>query len=412
MLSRAPRPRLLSPEWMITMAWTYSVIIFTPTFYFSSLQPITTSTNNTVYYCTPIPNHSTAGFAFLIIVFLGAFMLPLGTMTVLYFRIVRLVWNRPRKLSVSANGSTSSGKVLERSRKRVLFMLLIVLLVFITCWTPFVIYSGFVERRVKIFPNPMDNVRIILYGLGLSNSICNPFIYFFFTRGFSIESIKTLCIDPTATKRRNVLLSPRALEMEIRRNEVIRVITHNSNKTTSVGSFTHSPQLGNNSPDFTSQGRNAAIVQWPDYSNQDVTKTSLNCEDTPVSQRKMGLSREPLASVFARHCSQDREPKPRQRPQSIKWSNDENGVWTLCEDNVRSDSEESSDRYKNDGVPDHGTEINEDSSLLHHDEVFEEINQPGQAAQHDVTNKSASPKKFRRKLQVFLITDEVPETNV
>jgi hypothetical protein len=58
-------------------------------------------------------------------------------------------------------------------------MLLIVVAVFFVCWTPFVVYSGFLEERLKGFPNPMDGVRLGLYGLGLFNSICNPFIYYF-----------------------------------------------------------------------------------------------------------------------------------------------------------------------------------------------------------------------------------------
>ncbi|KAK3721605.1 hypothetical protein QZH41_000141 [Actinostola sp. cb2023] len=102
-------------------------------------------------------------------------------MSVLYYRVARVVWTRQRKLSVhsSMTINDSSSKIMNSSRRRVTRMLLIVVVVFFLCWMPFVVYSGFLEERLKGFPNPMDAVRLGLYGLGLFNSICNPFIYYF-----------------------------------------------------------------------------------------------------------------------------------------------------------------------------------------------------------------------------------------
>lgn len=102
-------------------------------------------------------------------------------MSVLYYKVARAVWNRTKHLSTAAlmKQSDSSLKIIDNSRKRVTRMLLMVVMVFFLCWTPFVLYSGFLESRLKSFPNPMDAVRLGLYGLGLFNSICNPFIYYF-----------------------------------------------------------------------------------------------------------------------------------------------------------------------------------------------------------------------------------------
>lgn len=179
-LSKAPRIFILRPNWLIAIAWIYSTAQFLPTFYFSTLVPVNIS-NVTVYYCTPIPNQNLPGRMYLLVIFLASFVIPVTTMSVLYYKVGKSVWNRTKQLSTAAlmTQNENSLKIMENSRKTVTRMLLIVVAVFFLCWTPFVVYSGFLESRLKSFPNPMDAVRLGLYGLGLFNSICNPFIYYF-----------------------------------------------------------------------------------------------------------------------------------------------------------------------------------------------------------------------------------------
>lgn len=180
-LSKAPRLRIFRPNWLLSFAWLYSTLQFLPTFYFSSLVPIDITNSTRVYYCTPIPNKSQSGKIYLILLFFASFIVPVSTMSVLYYRVARVVWDRKKRLSVVSvtSQNVQNSKIMEGSRKKVVRMLLIVVAVFFICWTPFVVYSGFLEQRLKGFPNPMDAVRLGLYGLGLSNSICNPFIYYF-----------------------------------------------------------------------------------------------------------------------------------------------------------------------------------------------------------------------------------------
>lgn len=52
--------------------------------------------------------------------------------------------------------------------------------------------GGGTETSTVSFPNPMDSVRLILYGLGLANSTCNPFIYFFNVGGKRTEGTQDL----------------------------------------------------------------------------------------------------------------------------------------------------------------------------------------------------------------------------
>lgn len=189
------------PYILLFTAWCYAAAVFVPTFYFAKMEGLDTK-NGKLYYCITIPNNSLAGFIYLLFLFVAAFLVPLVTMIVLYTRVGKAVWSRARKISRSNNTyiSNSSLSVLERSRKRVTRMLLTVVAVFLICWSSFVIYTGFIERWVAPFPNPADTVRLITYGMGLFNSICNPFIYYFNSESSRRDSLKVVCFE-TAIRR-------------------------------------------------------------------------------------------------------------------------------------------------------------------------------------------------------------------
>lgn len=197
MASIAFRPRFLTPSWLVPLAWIYSIIQFVPTFYFADVKPITLEGNKTVYYCTTVPNNTSSGIAYLMFLSVASFALPLLTMSILYYKVARIVWRPPRNLSISSTISvqTTNLKVLVRSRKRVTRVLLNVVLVFLICWAPFVIYCGFIERKLRGFPNPMDGATLGMYGLGLANSMCNPFIYFFNIGGKRTDAVQDLYLE-------------------------------------------------------------------------------------------------------------------------------------------------------------------------------------------------------------------------
>ena len=205
MASISNRPRFLTPSWLVPLAWVYSILQFVPTFYFTDVKPITLEGNRTVYYCTNVPNNTSSGTAYLVFLSVASFALPLLTMSILYYKVARVVWRREKNLSISSTISTrvTNLKVLVRSRKRVTRVLLIVVLVFLICWAPFVIYCGFIERTLRGFPNPMDGARLGMYGLGLANSMCNPFIYFFNIAGKRTDTVRQLYLEIFSGRKRN-----------------------------------------------------------------------------------------------------------------------------------------------------------------------------------------------------------------
>ena len=134
---------------------------------------------------------------------MSSFVLPLLTMSILYYKVARVVWRRQQNISVSSTTSSNTAtlKLLIQTRKRVTLVSLIVALVLI-CWAPFVIYCGILERNQRGFPNPMDGVRLALYGLGLANSMTNPFIDFFNTGGKRANTIRDLYLEISGKKEK------------------------------------------------------------------------------------------------------------------------------------------------------------------------------------------------------------------
>ena len=193
-LTSSQRTWYLKPPWLTFFAWVYGTSQNLLVFHTAEVVPIKFN-NSTIYYCTATQGHSLSGRISRGVLALLGFVIPLTTMIISYYRVIRVVWTRHRRLSTSAapecNATITNEKLLERSRKRVLRVLLIVVVCFVICWLPFALYHGMLERYLKEYPNPMDAARLITYGLGLANSTCNPFIYYFNVGGKSFRSIRT-----------------------------------------------------------------------------------------------------------------------------------------------------------------------------------------------------------------------------
>lgn len=210
-LSCAQRSWYFRPSWLILFAWVYGTAQTLPVFHSADVVPIDFK-NSTIYYCTTTQGHSLSRRIYLAASVLLGFIIPLATMSVSYYRVIRVVWTRNRRLSTAgsptSNGTITNENLLLRSRKRVLRVLLIVVVCFVICWLPFAVYHGILEQHIKTSPNPMDTVRLITYGLGLANSICNPFIYYFNVGGKSFRSMKRSFLEVMGGK----ISPPRVVE--------------------------------------------------------------------------------------------------------------------------------------------------------------------------------------------------------
>ena len=161
---------------LITAAWSYALVVVAPSLYLTEVKPV--HENSTALYCATIPGNLLGR---LYTVFLSAFgyLLPLAVLIILYGKICKTVWLRQK----NNLGQTMPVKAHIQSRKKALKMFLTVILIFLVSWLPLLIYVGAIESTNPA-PSPFDYTRLVVYSIGLFNSVCNPFIYALFNPRF------------------------------------------------------------------------------------------------------------------------------------------------------------------------------------------------------------------------------------
>ncbi|XP_066996206.2 tachykinin-like peptides receptor 99D [Anabrus simplex] len=128
--------------------------------------------------------HSYYEYVYNVVFMVVTYFLPIGSMTFTYLRVGVELW-----------GSQSIGECTQRqmenirSKRRVVKMMVVVVLIFVVCWAPFHIYFIVVSLYPQINQSPyIQEVYLGIYWLAMSNSMYNPIIYFWmnsrFRRGF------------------------------------------------------------------------------------------------------------------------------------------------------------------------------------------------------------------------------------
>ena len=168
---------------LIAAAWAYAMVVVIPSLYLTEVKPV--NVNSTAMYCATIPG-TLLGRLYTMFLAIFGYLIPLTTLIVLYGKICKTVWLRQK----NNLGQTLPAKAYIQSRKKVLKMFLTVISIFIVTWLPLLIYVGAIEST-NPSPSYIDYTRLIVYSIGLCNSICNPFIYALFNPKFR-ASVKEL----------------------------------------------------------------------------------------------------------------------------------------------------------------------------------------------------------------------------
>lgn len=206
-------------------AWVYSTIESLPVVYTVDFVSLNITKSTVRYYCTTTQGKTLSGKIVLGASLLLGFIIPIVTMITSYYRVIRVVWTRETRLSSAvapeSNATVTNRKLLERSRKRVLRALLTVVICFVVCWLPFAVYHVILEQHLREPPNPIDAIRLITYSMGLANSMCNPFIYYFNFAGKSLRTMKRRFMEIMG-RRNNRISSQIATGREIQATTVGR----------------------------------------------------------------------------------------------------------------------------------------------------------------------------------------------
>ena len=118
---------------------------------------------------------------FTIVIFVIFYVVPLLTMSVLYTFVIHKLWVR----KLPGNQTAQNQLHADKSKKKVLKMLLAVVILFALCWLPVYViqFISFFDR--KNFPcGPPATLLFMGYFLGHANSAINPATYVIFNSNF------------------------------------------------------------------------------------------------------------------------------------------------------------------------------------------------------------------------------------
>ena len=145
---------------------------------------------------------------------ISGFLLPLVIMSISYYRIMKIVSKHARRISQMSSNASMDRKAMQR---QVAVTMIIVLIVFVICWSPFLIMSLF-GAYLPVLSNP--TLANIAYLLGFANSCCNPIVLGTRNRTFTHEYLSILgkvramcpCFSKEKQQESNTIASPSTME--------------------------------------------------------------------------------------------------------------------------------------------------------------------------------------------------------
>ena len=183
------KPRIVS-----AVIWVLSFILMIPTLLFYKVTVIPTE-NAYVRVCrgaVQLSNHSRKIYHICLFCILYAF--PLMVMAVLYVLICRKLW--PRKIPENVSGKSRA--VVEMSKRKVVRLLIVIIVVFALCWFPTYVNHYFLIIRPEQGHKLPAEVQYTFFWLAHANSAINPCLYILLNYNFRKRLVSTLvrCLCP------------------------------------------------------------------------------------------------------------------------------------------------------------------------------------------------------------------------
>ena len=150
-------------------------------------------------------------FAFAISVVTGTYGLALVSMVYIYWKIAQVVRNQVRRIDtttakprpgawnsrdVNTNITTEESKTRKRSWNKGIITLLVVIMAYAICWSPFCILLLIEIGTGSKVGGPAGTVAMLI---GFANSCCNPIIYSIKYRKFRKAVISLLGLKGVST---------------------------------------------------------------------------------------------------------------------------------------------------------------------------------------------------------------------
>ncbi|BFF92261.1 tachykinin-like peptides receptor 99D [Drosophila madeirensis] len=158
--------------------WLASTLISCPMMIFYKTEEVPVQGNSTRTVCYPEwpdgqTNHSMLEYIYNILIMILTYILPIVSMTVTYSRVGIELWG-----SKTIGECTPRQTENVRSKRRVVKMMIVVVLIFAICWLPFHSYFLVTSCYPAITEAPfIQELYLAIYWLAMSNSMYNPIIY-------------------------------------------------------------------------------------------------------------------------------------------------------------------------------------------------------------------------------------------
>ena len=176
------------PRFLSAIIWILSLLLMIPYAFYSEVD---FDIRQNAYQCLHFSSKADPYVVkvFQICLFVVLYALPLFIMAVLYLLICRKLWLR----KIPGNLSSSNRAIMEMSKRKVVRLLAIIVVVFALCWFPTYVnhYFWFVRRPKQGQQLPLG-VQFVFLWLAHANSAINPCLYIMLSDNFRRELISTL----------------------------------------------------------------------------------------------------------------------------------------------------------------------------------------------------------------------------
>ncbi|XP_070538710.1 substance-K receptor-like [Ptychodera flava] len=141
-----------------------------------------------VYLCTEWWPYDSAGVIYEIFMVMVAYFIPLLVLLFCYVRVGRRLWGR----QIPGNADRQRDKSYLSSKKKVIKMLILVVVLFMICWLPLHVFMLVTRFSPYIYGDTyhqdlMRKINSVVLWLAMSNSFMNPVIYSFLNEGFRAD---------------------------------------------------------------------------------------------------------------------------------------------------------------------------------------------------------------------------------
>ena len=187
------RPKVLS-----SIIWVLSLILMVPNIF---LYQAEFNSQRNEYLCVqnwPWGNSNDLQetyrvlTVFHICLFVILYAVPLSLTALIYFLIARKLWLR----QIPGNVTDSNRAAVEKSRRKVVRLLVVIVVVFAVCWLPNYVNHYFVYLNPQYWPKIPLVVKLGFYWLAHANSAINPCLYILLNASFRKELAVFLACCP------------------------------------------------------------------------------------------------------------------------------------------------------------------------------------------------------------------------